>query len=260
MGNHFSPDNPDAPFVIDELEINPFAFTDYLMVPLDGMCKFSLPEKEPTARPVARIGNLLHPERIGIIGVSAKRRNFGRTILENIIGSGFDKDRIVILRDGEPDPSGVRCVPDLRSVGEPLDLFIVAVGAEHVPGLVDEVLETGAARSVMLIPGGLGETEESKEIAARMIERIREAHGKGDGGPVFLGANCMGVISRPGNYDTWFIPAEKLQAARRTSWRRTAIVSQSGAFLLNRFSQAPEMSPAYLHLLWAIRPTSRSGT
>ena len=90
MGNHFSPDNPDAPFVIDELEINPFAFTDYLMVPLDGMCKFSLPEKEPTARPVARIGNLLHPERIGIIGVSAKRRNFGRTILENIIGSGFD--------------------------------------------------------------------------------------------------------------------------------------------------------------------------
>ena len=71
MGNHFSPDNPDAPFVIDELEINPFAFTDYLMVPLDGMCKFSLPEKEPTARPVARIGNLLHPERIGIIGVSA---------------------------------------------------------------------------------------------------------------------------------------------------------------------------------------------
>ena len=86
----------------------------------------------------------------------------------------------------------------------------------------------------MLIPGGLGETEESKEIAARMIERIREAHGKGDGGPVFLGANCMGVISRPGNYDTWFIPAEKLQAARRTSWRRTAIVSQSGAFLVTK--------------------------
>ena len=93
----------------------------------------------------------------------------------------------------------MRCVPDLRSVGEPLDLFIVAVGAEHVPGLVDEVLETGAARSVMLIPGGLGETEESKEIAARMIERITGSpRPEGDGGPAFLGANCMGVISRPG--------------------------------------------------------------
>ena len=250
MGNHFSPDNPDAPFVIDELEINPFAFTDYLMVPLDGMCKFSLPEKEPTARPVARIENLLHPERIGIIGVSAKRRNFGRTILENIIGSGFDKDRIVILRDGEPDPSGVLCVPDLRSVGEPLDLFIVAVGAEHVPGLVDEVLETGAARSVMLIPGGLGETEESREMTERMIARITEAHKNlaagGDGGPAFLGANCMGVISRPGKFDTWFIPAAKMPDYKQYPRRRTAIVSQSGAFLLNRFSQTPEMSPSYL--------------
>ena len=43
------------------------------------------------------------------------------------------------------------------------------------------------------------------------------------------------------------IPAAKTagpRAGRRR--RRTAIVSQSGAFLLNRFSQAPEMSPAYL--------------
>lgn len=73
------------------------------MVPLDGMCKFSLCRKRTDGPARGAIGNLLHPERIGI-GVSAKRRNFGRTILENIIGSGFDKDRIVILRDGEPDP------------------------------------------------------------------------------------------------------------------------------------------------------------
>jgi hypothetical protein len=37
MANYYSPENPTAPFVIEELEINPFAFSDYLMVPLDGM-------------------------------------------------------------------------------------------------------------------------------------------------------------------------------------------------------------------------------
>lgn len=89
-----------------------------------------------------------------------------------------------------------------------------------------------------------------------MIERIREAHGKGDGGRC-SSARTAWCHSRPGDCDTWFIPAEKLQAARQASWRRTAIVV-SGAFLLNRFSQAPEMSPAYSSL-WAIRPTSRSG-
>lgn len=56
----------------------------------------------------------------------------------------------------------------------------------------------------------------------------------------------MGVISRPGKFDTWFIPAAKMPDYKQYPRRRTAIVSQSGAFLLNRFSQTPEMSPSYL--------------
>lgn len=246
MGNHFSPMNPNAPFIIDELEINPFTFSDYLMVPLDGMCRFSLPGRQIKTRPVEKIDRLLHPKSIGIIGVSARRQNFGRTILENMLDSGFPKDGLVIVRDGEPDSSGVRCVSGLETLTEPLDLFIVAVGAEQVPALANEIIAHRAAHCVMLIPGGLGETEESKDMAARMTERIREAHSKEDGGPVFLGANCMGVISRPGSYDTWFIPREKFHAGRQREFCRTAIVSQSGAFLLNRFSQAPAMNPAYL--------------
>ena len=72
MGNYFSPCNPDAPFIIEELEINPFTFTDYLMVPLDGMCRFSTPGERPAPRPIQKIANLLHPKSIGIIGVSLK--------------------------------------------------------------------------------------------------------------------------------------------------------------------------------------------
>ncbi|MFQ9867619.1 MAG: acetate--CoA ligase family protein [Bilophila wadsworthia] len=70
MGNYFSPCNPDAPFIIEELEINPFTFTDYLMVPLDGMCRFRLPANAPLPVP-SKIANLLHPKSIGIIGVSS---------------------------------------------------------------------------------------------------------------------------------------------------------------------------------------------
>ena len=252
-GELFLPCNPDAPFIIEELEINPFTFTDYLMVPLDGMCRFSTPGERPAPRPIQKIANLLHPKSIGIIGVSSKRRNFGRIILENIIDSGFDRDKLVIIRDGENDASGVRCVPNLRALPDPLDLFIVAIGAEQVPPLVDEIIENNAAHSVMLIPGGLGETEESREIdRARMIARITEAHKNlAAGGRRRPGLPWGELHGRDfpvrANYDTWFIPADKTarpRAGRRR--RRTAIVSQSGAFLLNRFSQAPEMSPAYL--------------
>jgi len=246
MANFYSPDNPDAPFVIEELEVNPFAFTDYLMVPLDGMCRFSLPEDRPVARPVGKIQNLLHPQRIGIIGVSATRRNFGRIILENILAQGFDPQSVTILREGASDQSGVQCVPDLAGLPHKLDLLVVAVGAAQVPDLVEEIISRDAAHAVMLIPGGMGETEDSRERAAQVVAQVNAAHGRGDGGPVFLGANCMGVVSRPGRFDTWFIPEEKLPRDRGKPYRRAALVSQSGAFMLHRSSQCPELVPAYM--------------
>ncbi|WP_320170280.1 acetate--CoA ligase family protein [Maridesulfovibrio sp.] len=246
MGRFFSPSNPEAPFVIEELEINPFAFTEFLMVPLDGMCRFSRPDSAPAARPVGKIDNLLHPKRIGIIGVSSTRRNFGRIILENILAEGFDKENIVLIREGFDEIDGVRCVPDLKSLDGTLDLFVVAVSAAQVPELVDEVVSLDCAKSVMLIPGGMGETEDSRERAIKVIESINEKHSQPGGGPVFLGANCMGVVSRPGSYDTWFIPEEKLPKARGTEYQRAALVSQSGAFMLHRSSQCPELNPAYM--------------
>ncbi len=250
MANHYSPANPDAPFIIEELEINPFAFTDFLMVPLDGMCRFSPPDARAVPRPIERIRPLLHPRSIGIIGVSASRENFGRTILRNILAEGFAPENIVIIREGESAIDGVTCVPSLDALPAHMngcvDLFVVAVGAGQVPELAEQIIDRGAAQSVMLIPGGLGETEDSRDRADRLIARIRDAHASNHGGPVFLGANCMGVVSRPGQYDTWFIPEEKLPKDRTASYRRAALVSQSGAFMLHRISQCPELRPAYM--------------
>ena len=246
MGRQYGSSNPEAEFVIQEMEINPYAFSDFLMVPLDGMCRFSLPEALENERPIARIDNLLHPKKIGIIGVSTRRKNFGAIILDNILAEGYAKKDVVIIREGVDAIDGVPCVPNLQSLPQKLDLFVVAVGAASVPQLVDEVIEYDAAESVMLIPGGMGETEESKERAAQVIARIDEVHSTDHGGPVFLGANCMGVVSHPGKYDTWFIPEEKLPKDRTASYHRSALVSQSGAFMLHRSSQCPELNPAYM--------------
>jgi len=245
MANHYSPENPDAPFVIEELEINPFAYSDYLMVPLDGMCRFSSPDELPAPRPVEKIDSLLHPKTIGVVGVSSSRMNFGRIILKNVLDAGFDKDSLVIIRPGTDEIDGVRCVENLAALDQKLDLFVVAVGAAQVPGLVDEIIECDCAESVMLIPGGLGETAESEERAREVIGKINDAHEQG-GGPVFLGGNCMGVVSRPGSYDTWFIPEEKLPKFTPGKHHRAAFISQSGAFMLTRLSQCPILDPAYM--------------
>ncbi|NDV18201.1 CoA-binding protein [Pseudodesulfovibrio sp. JC047] len=246
MGRKFSSTNPEADFIIEEMEINPYAFTNFLMVPLDGMCRFSLPGTRKNARPVVKIRNMLHPKKVGIIGVSATRQNFARTILHNMLESGMAREDVFILRDGVDSIDGVKCFPNLESLPEKMDLFVVGVAAKHVPALVNDVVRLDVAQSVMLIPGGLGETADSKEDAARVMAAIDEAHGTDDGGPIFIGANCMGVISRPGKYDTWFIPDEKFPRAKTTEYRRAALISQSGAFMVHRLSQTPALNPAYM--------------
>ena len=246
MANTYSPTNPDAPFVIEELEINPFAFTDYLMVPLDGFCRFGLPHPPPVPRPHHKVDQLLHPKTIGIVGVSTSRVNFGRIILDNILANGFDAENIRIIRPGMDRFEGVRCVADLAALDTKLDLLVIAVGAGKVPELVDQIIAHDAAEAVMLIPGGFGETEASRAQAEATMAKINASHGTAHGGPVFLGANCLGVISHPGHFDTLFIPDAKLPRQRGRRHRNAAFISQSGAFMITRLSKRPELDPAYM--------------
>ena len=244
VGNYFSPMNPDAPFVIEELEVNPFALVDYEMVPLDGLCKFSLPFSPTVSRGIERIGSLLHPSSMAILGVSAVKMNFGRNILRNVLKAGFPKDNIFVVSPKADQIDGVACVGDLSDLTG-VDLLVVAVAAGQVPDIIDEIIDHDRARSVILIPGGLGETEDSKERAARVLDKIRTAHGRSGGGPVFLGSNCLGMISRPGKLDTFFTP--EVCAPKRTGQPPgpVALVSQSGAFALVRMTNLVTGDPAY---------------
>ena len=209
-------------------------------------CSIGAPVARPLPRPIDKIDSLLHPALLGIVGVSATGMNFARIILRNLVGSGYPKERITVIRPGEAEIDGVRCAASLRALEQRLDLLIVAVNAEAVYGLVDEIIETDAVDAVMLIPGGLGETKKSREPAAAMAARINAAHGRPGGGPVFLGANCLGVVSHPGGYDSWFIPLERLPKPQKKRERNSVMLSQSGAFMITRLSHNPWLDPRYM--------------
>jgi acetate---CoA ligase (ADP-forming) len=236
---------PDARFALRRVELDPVRVGDALTV-VDARCEIGAPVARPLPRPIQKIDKLLHPASLGIVGVSATGMNFGRIILRNLVGSGYPKERITIIRPGETEIDGVRCAGSLRTLAHRLELLIVAVNAEAVYGLVDEIIETDAVDAVMLIPGGLGETAKSREPAAAMAARINAAHGKAGGGPVFLGGNCLGVVSHPGSYDSWFIPLERLPKPQKTPERRSVMLSQSGAFMITRLSHNPWLDPRYM--------------
>jgi len=240
-----APDKSKAPFALRSLELNPVHVGEQLLV-RRAECEFGAPAAGRLPRPIHKIDKLLHPASIGIIGVSASGMNFGRIILRNLMGSGYSKERLVIIRPGEKEIDGVKCVESLRALQGKLDLLIVAVAASAVYDLVDEIIETDAVDSVMLIPGSLGETRKSREPAAALAVRINAAHGKEGGGPIFLGANCLGVVSHPGSYDSWFIPLERLPKPQKKPERNSVMLSQSGAFMITRMSQNPWLDPRYM--------------
>jgi len=245
IGGAFAPGNGETPFVLQVLELDAVQVGDPLTVGA-VRCEFRAPQPARRARPVHKIDKLLHPESIGIVGVSASGMNFGRIILKNIVASGYPRERLLILRPGETEIDGVRCVAGLKALEKKLDLLIVAVAASAVYELVDEIIATDAVEAVMLIPGSLGETAKSREPAAALAARINAAHAQSGGGPVFLGANCLGVVSHPGNYDSWFIPLERLPKPKKKPERRAAMLSQSGAFMITRLSQNPWLDPRYM--------------
>jgi predicted CoA-binding protein len=246
VGNYFSPAKADSPFVIKELEVNPFAFVNYLMLPLDGLCRFAPPRHSKVVpRPITKLNKLLHPSCIGVVGVSEREENVGRIIVRNILANGFAPARLHIVHPKASAIEGLPTVSSLAVLKEKLDLLILAVRADQAAELMSEVVDLDIAESVILIPGGLGEVAGSEEKGRHMQDRIHQAHMNPGGGPIVVGGNSLGVLSHPGRYDSLFIPEAKLPRRRGEYHRKSVFISQSGAFMITRMSRLPYMDPAY---------------
>ena len=245
LANHFSAVNPEAAFRLREFEVNPFAISGARIAPLDGVCSFKAAPDPEDLRPIAKIGRLLKPSSAAVIGVSDRGMNMGRIILNNLFDAGFDRSRAFVVHPTAATIDGIPCVPSVADLPHKVDLFVVAVSASQVPGVVSDLIEHDRANAVILIPGGIGEKDGSKDLERELKNRIRAAHRSADGGPVFLGGNSLGVISHPGHYDTMFIPDCKLPKSRGNHDRKLCFVSQSGAFIISNISRMPWLDPAY---------------
>jgi len=136
-------------------------------------------------------------------------------------------------------------VPDLGALPEPVDLCVVAVAAGQVSGILAAAIESQRAEAMIVIPGGLGEREGSGERERDVRRQLARARQSAWGGPVVNGGNCLGVRSVPGGYDTTFIPDYKLPRPHGPA-APLALIAQSGAFAIARWSRVAALNPRYL--------------
>jgi acyl-CoA synthetase (NDP forming) len=228
-----------------EFEINPLVVVRGDLVALDVLVRLET-SRAPTLqlRPLHKLPNLLRPESIAIAGVS-RRQNPGRVILENVLAEGFPSERVTILKQGVDQVAGCRAVASIGDLEAPVDLLVLAVSAEAVPDLVERAVRERKAESILLIPGGLGERGGSETHVEAIRETLAISRASNWQGPLMNGANCLGVRSVPGRYDTLFIPRHKLSFPARKS-TPLALISQSGAFAVARASKLWSLSPRYV--------------
>jgi acyl-CoA synthetase (NDP forming) len=244
VGRFIELSNVFMPEDIFECEINPLVIADGSLVALDILVKLGKDEKRRKAeRPIRKLRNLLQPRSAAIIGVSEKL-NPGHIILNNLIREGFERERIFVIKPGIESIEGCRCYSDIASMPQRVDLFILSLDAAQAPGVVTEIVEGQKAESIILIPGGLEEKQGTEAIVARMHEALDRARTSEWQGPVINGGNCLGITSRPGRYDTMFIPEHKLPVPK-IPVSPVAILSQSGAFAVAKASKLAMINPKY---------------
>lgn len=227
---------------IDELELNPLVWAKSgKWVPVDALARLAAPDLARPTFPLRNLQRGLRPESVALIGVSTKM-NMGRIILGSVLAGGFAAERCYVVREGEETIDGVRCVPSIADLPEVVDLLVLAVPAPAVPEVLGQVFESKKVRTVLLIPGGMGETEGGKGIAEQ-VDALLAAQGS-DERAVLIGNNSVGLVLRPAKLDTLFIPKEKLP--RRVDGRsNVAIISQSGAFMLTQLGKLDFAAPNY---------------
>ncbi len=218
--------------VFEEIELNPVVAVDGRPVALDALIRLAGPARtERPARPISKVGQLLHPRSAAVYGASASAMNAGRIILRNLKqAEGLHYGRLWAVHPKADRIDGIPCVPSTEALPETVDLAVIAIPADRAPQSIEEICTTGKAHSIILIPGGFAETGEG-DRAIEVQKTLAASREREDRGPVLVGGNCLGIVSKH-EYNTFFLPTYKLPF-HDAPGDDLVVVSQSGAYLVS---------------------------
>ncbi|HEV8268725.1 MAG TPA: GNAT family N-acetyltransferase [Thermoanaerobaculia bacterium] len=160
------------------------------------------------------------PKSVAVVGAARKRGSIGSEILYNLRSGGYTGALWAVNGKVSAGDTidGVPAVPRVADIPGELDLAIISVPGNDVPGVVDEALGKGV-KAVVVISAGFSELgAEGRRREEALVDAIRQA------GVRMIGPNCMGLL----NTD----PAVKLNATfapTAPTAGRVAFSSQSGA-------------------------------
>ncbi|HSE09342.1 MAG TPA: acetate--CoA ligase family protein [Nocardioidaceae bacterium] len=178
---------------------------------------------------------------IAVIGASNSPSALGRLPVEFLQRYGY-KGTIVPVRPDGADVLGLPSVRSLAEAQEPVDLAMILLSAERVPGAVDDCVAAGVPVAIVCSSGFAETGASGAATQADLVERARR------GGTRLVGPNCIGSVGVANRQVTSFSP---LFSGERTELVDGSLgfVSQSGALGYGAVSLAYERG---LGLGWVV--------
>lgn len=160
---------------------------------------------------------LFSPRSIALIGASTRLGTVGNDLAKNLILGGYG-GTVFPVNPKADELYGVRCFPDIASIGSVPDLAIVAIPAVAVPDVLRQCVKVGIP-SAVIVSAGFRETGPAGAALETEIADIAAGAGM-----ALLGPNCLGFLH----------PSLRLNASFGPRLPRKGpigFLSQSGALL-----------------------------
>lgn len=248
---YYSADNPKAPFIVEEIEVNPIVAANDKLYALDAVLKVRPnpsqgldPERvkvydiDHTDKPINQLSALLKPKSAVVIGASQRNPgSLGATILDKLKLT-IPHDQLYCIHPKDESIHGIKAYKSLsdavKAHGGPIDLFVVGIPAAACGTVISDAIDKNECKCILTISGGFSETKEGAVLEKKILEAIDRKQSKGLPRPIINGPNTVGSYAAEGS-DTVFTPASK-SSREFVGAEDCAIIAQSGAFLITRLS------------------------
>lgn len=175
---------------IREIDVNPLLIDGSTPVAVDALIAVGEPVKVSTRPPadISRLGDLVAPGDVAVVGASADTAKWGGMITANLILGEFPGP-IYLVNPKGGTILGLPVYPSVTELPETPDLVIIAVPAALVNGVVEECGRKGVG-AIVVVSAGFSEVGPEGRAMEEEMVAIADTYDM-----ALVGPNCMGVIS-----------------------------------------------------------------
>ncbi len=155
------------------------------------------------------------PRSVMVVGASEREHTVGFAVMRNLIDGNFP-GTIIPVNPRRREVFGIKAFSDVREIDGKVDLAIMAIPIQEVPGVIEKSKALEVKATIVLSAGGREIGEKGLEIEKKVEKAAREA------GIRVIGPNCLGVICPDSYLNASFASHMPLPG-------RLAFISQSGA-------------------------------